>query len=175
MKWGFPSSSVGKESACSAGDLGSITGSGRCPGERRKRWPSPVLLPGEFHGQRSLAGYSPRGHRESDMTVWLNSTFQWSESAACIHISPPLWTSLPWLPVSPTPLGHHRARSWAPCAIIAASHQLSVFKWQCTHVSLNLPIHLHPLHTHMSISCPAVEYNFISRRQCISWRWIYIF
>ena len=30
---GFPRSSVGKESACNAGDLGSITGSGRSPGE----------------------------------------------------------------------------------------------------------------------------------------------
>ena len=29
---------------------------------------TPVFLPGEFHGQRSQAGYSPRGHRESDMT-----------------------------------------------------------------------------------------------------------
>jgi len=31
--WGFPGSSDGKESACSAGDLGSIPGSGRSPGE----------------------------------------------------------------------------------------------------------------------------------------------
>ena len=30
--------------------------------------PSPVLLPGESHGQRSLAGYSPRGHKGSDTT-----------------------------------------------------------------------------------------------------------
>ena len=28
--------------------------------------PTPVFLPGEFHGQRSLAGYSPRGHKQSD-------------------------------------------------------------------------------------------------------------
>ena len=27
---------------------------------------TPVFLPGEFHGQRNLVGYSPRGHRESD-------------------------------------------------------------------------------------------------------------
>ena len=27
-----------------------------------------LFLPGEFHGQRSLAGYSPWGHKESDMT-----------------------------------------------------------------------------------------------------------
>ena len=30
--------------------------------------PNPVFLPGEFHGQRSLVGYSSRGCRESDMT-----------------------------------------------------------------------------------------------------------
>ena len=35
----------------------------------RKAWqPSPVSLPGESHGQRSLAGYSPWGHKESDTT-----------------------------------------------------------------------------------------------------------
>ena len=31
--------------------------------------PTPVFLPGESHGQRSLVGYSPWGHKESDMTV----------------------------------------------------------------------------------------------------------
>ena len=35
----------------------------------RKEWqPTPVFLPGESHGQRSLVGYSPRGHKELDMT-----------------------------------------------------------------------------------------------------------
>ena len=38
---------------------------------RRKWQPTLVLLPGEFHGQRSLAGYSPWGHKESDMTEQL--------------------------------------------------------------------------------------------------------
>ena len=34
----------------------------------RRAWqPTPVSQPGEFHGQRSLAGYSPCGHKESDM------------------------------------------------------------------------------------------------------------
>ena len=34
-----------------------------------KEWqPTPVFLPGESHGQRSLIGYSPRGCEESDMT-----------------------------------------------------------------------------------------------------------
>ena len=48
---GFPDGSDGKESACNAGDPGSIPVSGISPGE----WQSaPVFLPGKFHGQRSL-------------------------------------------------------------------------------------------------------------------------
>ena len=39
---------------------------------RRKRLPAPVFLPGESHGQRTLAGYSPWGHKESDMAEYLN-------------------------------------------------------------------------------------------------------
>ena len=53
------SSSVGKESVCNAGDLGSIPGSGD-PLEKEMA-PTPVFLPGESHGQKSLAGYSPWG------------------------------------------------------------------------------------------------------------------
>ena len=35
----------------------------------KREWqPTPVFLPGEFQGQRSLEGYSPWGHKESDMT-----------------------------------------------------------------------------------------------------------
>ena len=104
--------SAGKESACNAGDPGSILGSGRYPGEEigyplqyswaslvakmvkkkihlqctrpgfdplvgkipwRREWLlTPVFLPREFHGQRSLAGYSSWGHKESDMTEWLS-------------------------------------------------------------------------------------------------------
>ena len=38
-----------------------------------KGWqPTPVFLPGEFHGQKSLVGYSPQGHKESDMTEQLS-------------------------------------------------------------------------------------------------------
>ena len=35
---------------------------------RRKLQPTPVFLPGEFHGQRNQAGYSPWGHKELDTT-----------------------------------------------------------------------------------------------------------
>ena len=32
-----------------------------------------MCMPGEFHGQRSLVGYSPWGHKELDMTEWLST------------------------------------------------------------------------------------------------------
>ena len=57
----------GKEFACQAGDTGSIPGLGRF--HWRKKWqPTAVVLPGELHGQRSLTGYSPWGHRDLDKT-----------------------------------------------------------------------------------------------------------
>ena len=37
--------------------------------------PTPVFSPGESYGQRSLVGYSPWGHKESDTTEWLTFTF----------------------------------------------------------------------------------------------------
>ena len=55
----------GKESAFSVGDLGLIPRQG----DILEKWlPTPVFSPGEFHGQRSLVGYSSWGHKESDTT-----------------------------------------------------------------------------------------------------------
>ena len=63
----FPGVSDRKESAYNAGDLRSIPGLGRFPGGGHG-YPTPVFLPRETHGQRSLVGYSPWGHKESDTT-----------------------------------------------------------------------------------------------------------
>ena len=68
--WGFPGGSVIKKSACQCR---------RCKWHgfssrvwkihwKRKWQPIPVFLPGKFYGERSLAGYSPWGCKESDMT-----------------------------------------------------------------------------------------------------------
>ena len=119
---GIPRNSVGKESACNAADMGSISELGRSPGEGngnplqcsylenlmhrgawqatsmasqesdtkeqlctvlftigsnswvrkipwRRGWlPTLIFFSGEFHGQKSLMGYSSWGHKESDMT-----------------------------------------------------------------------------------------------------------
>ena len=53
-----------------AQDAGSIHGSGRSPGERNGNpLQSGEFLPGEFHGQKSLAGYSPKCCKESDIKI----------------------------------------------------------------------------------------------------------
>ena len=67
---GFPDGASGKESACQCGRhkrhgfdsrVGKISW--------RRAWKStPVFVPGEFYGERSLVGYSPLGHKELDMT-----------------------------------------------------------------------------------------------------------
>ena len=57
----FPGGSDSKKSACNAGDLGLEP---RKILLRREWQPTPVFLPGESHGQRSLVGYNPWGHKE---------------------------------------------------------------------------------------------------------------
>ena len=62
----------------------SLTGLGRFPW--RRAWqPTPVFLPGESQGQRSLAGYSPWGCKESDMTELLRKHAQ-VPGHRCINI-----------------------------------------------------------------------------------------
>ena len=59
---GFPGSSVVKNPPANTGDEGSISELGRS--DWRMKWqPAAVFLPGDSHGQRSLAGFSPWGHK----------------------------------------------------------------------------------------------------------------
>ena len=67
---GFPHGSVLKNPPANARNVDSIPESGRFPGVGNA--PKPVFLPGEFHGQRSLAGYSSWGCKESDTTEGLS-------------------------------------------------------------------------------------------------------
>ena len=64
---GFPGDSDGKESTCKAGVLGLITGLGRFPGGGHGH-PLQYSSLENLYGQMSLTGYSPRGHKELDMT-----------------------------------------------------------------------------------------------------------
>ena len=79
----FPGGSDSKESACNIGDLGWIPGLSRDLLKKETATHSskntPARMPGEFHGQRSLAGYSPWGCKESDMTERL--TLGWPKGS----------------------------------------------------------------------------------------------
>ena len=74
---GFPGDSDGKESAGKAGDSGSIPGTERSPGQGMAT--TPVFLPEEFHGKRSLAGYTVCGVAKN--WAWLSNWYLWRRVA----------------------------------------------------------------------------------------------
>ena len=68
-----------------------------------KEWlPTPVFLPGEFHGQRSLVGYSPWDHKQSDtidqlILIYLY-THIYATSSLSTHLLMGIWVdSISWL------------------------------------------------------------------------------
>ena len=84
-----PGGSDGKESGCSAGDLGLIPGLGRSPGERMQL--ATVFLPGKSHGWRSLAGCSLCGYKQLDTTEQLH--FRQLETIHCLSAILFVWIS----------------------------------------------------------------------------------
>ena len=64
--------------------------------------PTPVFLPGELHGQRRLAGYSPQGHRESDTPEQLTLDQEGGFTVSLRETSPCL-------------LSGHTSKSHFPC------------------------------------------------------------
>ena len=82
----FPRGSDCKESACNAGGQKFNPWLRKIPW--RREWQStPVFLPGEFHGQRSLVVYSPQNHEESDTTeqLTLSLSFIQTELLFLLH------------------------------------------------------------------------------------------
>ena len=63
-----------------------VTQMGRNPEKRRgRKWqPTPVFSPGKFHGQRSMLGYSPRGHKESGKSKSLTTTTMYMYSCSTL-------------------------------------------------------------------------------------------
>ena len=80
---GLPRWLSGKESTCQFRKHRFNPCVGKIP--RRRKWqPTPVFLPGESHGQRSLVGYRPRGRKESDKTEWLHFHFSLVKSVKSV-------------------------------------------------------------------------------------------
>ena len=64
----FPGDSDGKVGTVSAYGVGDLVNPWVRKISWRRKWqPTPVFLPGKSHGWRNLVGYSPWGHKESDM------------------------------------------------------------------------------------------------------------
>ena len=73
--WGFPGGASNKGSTCQYSKrkrCGFHPWIVKIPWSRNWQ-PTMVFLPGIFHCQRSLVGYSPWSHKESDMTEWLST------------------------------------------------------------------------------------------------------
>ena len=86
---GFPGGASGKEPACQCRRHKRHRFSpwvGKIPW-RREWLPTPVFLPGESHGQRSLVGYGPQGCKELDTTEVTQQQQQWQmqNSSSCSH------------------------------------------------------------------------------------------
>ena len=99
---GYPGGSDGKASACSVGDLGSIPGLGRSPGEGNGNPLQYSCLENSMDWEvpQSLVGYSPWGRKESDTTERLALLFKTSKSSGTpenmymslfIQFSPKTW------------------------------------------------------------------------------------
>ena len=92
----------------------------------RKKWqPTPVFLPGKFHGQRSLAGYSPWGCKESDTTEWLKQH----------GVLQTFWILVSWPPIS---IALEKKKKPTSRLIVTTSNLFIALCqhsfWECWHV-----------------------------------------
>ena len=87
----------------------------------RKSWqPTPVFLPGESHGQRSLVGYSPQGCKELD-TIEATVHCRVAAGAGGSHLLVTDKRLLPWPGVSLSPQGTSTFPPNFPCALFCSS------------------------------------------------------
>ena len=159
-----------KESACNAGGPRFDPWVRKVPW--RKQWqPAPVLLPGESYGQRSLAGYSPCGRKELDMTEWLilslpltvnlhrfTAALLWSiclvNKQTCAKCICCLYNALKTLTVSlkGTSLMSYLERN---CFYLVYSYSAGTMLWYCLLIASNAPTYPH----NISNSFRALEEN----------------
>ena len=101
----------------------------------RREWlPTPVFLPGEFHGQRSPASYSPHGCKESDMR---NSIWEENEFFPLTTASPPsrlalLSALLLWRPIRLPPGFFYQPFSSGGVWGNPTAQQNSLWRWKRT-------------------------------------------
>ena len=126
----------------------------------RGKWqPTPVLLPGKSHGQRSLVGYTPWGHKTSDMTYQLNH-----------NINSSWFTILYWFQVYSKVIQLYICQSfsnsfpiyfiteyWADFSVLYCRSLLVIY-FRNSHVYMSIPNSAFIFPTHLS---PLITINFI--------------
>ena len=113
----------------------------KCSHHGRRQWhPTPVLLPGKSHGQRSLVGCGPWGHWGSGTTEWLHFHFSLlcigegnGNPLQCSCLENPRdggawWTAiygvtqsqtrLKWLSSSSSKSSHHKEKIFFPISLV---------------------------------------------------------
>ena len=121
---GATGSSAGKESTCNAGDSGWIPGLGRSSGEGHGN-PFQYSCLENLCGKKSL-GYSPWGHKESDMTEWLSTA---QGPLAILYLSEPTAQSL----VNRQPMWGNKL-TWTV---------VSMWNWPALPAQISLPLKAH--------------------------------
>ena len=113
-----------------------------------KEWqPTPVFLPGEFHEQRNLVGYSPWDCKELDTTEWLTQRNQigWEDTTG-YHLFPLLWMKtlqMFWVVKNPFPCDvlNHKELSYRK--VNPGVHDCTLFKegrgWWWRQIKTLLP------------------------------------
>ena len=162
----FPGGSVVKNLSASGRDVGSISGLGRPPGERNGN-PLQCSLPGKSHGQRSLVGYSPWGHKRVRHNLATETTATSSLLWPVHHNvfiektgpgKPPSITVSLWIlnaSISPSP-SLASLVSLAHCISLTASWQHSQSPLPPTQPSMSSSEHSVPelLHFYLMVSAP---------------------
>ena len=118
-----------------------------CAMKKRQWHPTPALLPGKSHGQRSLVGCCLWGCTESDTTEQLNWTeLNWTEGYKCwLLLLLLLLSRLSRVQLCATPetaahqappsLGFSRQEHWSGVPLPSPMHESEKWKWSCSVVS----------------------------------------
>ena len=120
------------------------------------KWqPTPVFLPGESHGQKSLVGYGAWGHKESDSTEWLNT-----------HT---LWCISPWSTIYITNYLSELKRGRREFKLISQSFILSS-KWLCFQYNVRLLICIHTICAGKPQEPVSGSLRHPCKRWCLNWK-----
>ena len=123
---GLPRWCSGKEYACQWRRFGFDPWAGKIPWSRKWQ-PTPVLLPGKSHGQKSTVGYSPWDHKHWDTSEWLSA--QWVEARGAAEYGTEHRTATPPPPTMTMQPSVGRSMSLSSCSQIQKSAFLPLSCW----------------------------------------------